>query len=175
MAPFIFNRSTRFMWMVSLTPRPLYPHDKVGGLDNLRRDKCLALAGLEPGSFSCSQVSVVTADRCVYQTAVLLRTQQDRRYHSEEYKWGTKYCRRNGSEDDTSCAAWTGLGKRQLRATCAYILKGNKDHVDDDQTLVVLRVSALSKTDTVVTVRRVRVTSFAMEKQYVLHILSVCL
>jgi hypothetical protein len=67
------------------------------------------------------------------------------------------------------------LGKRQLQATCADTLKGNKDHVDDDQTLVVLRVPALSKTFNVLTVKRVRVTIFAMEKQYVLHILSVCL
>jgi hypothetical protein len=55
------------------------------------------------------------------------------------------------------------LGKGQLRATRADILKGNKDHVDDDQTLVVLRVAALSKIGNVVTVRRVRVTIFAME------------
>jgi hypothetical protein len=52
-------------------------------------------------------------------------------------------------------------------------LKGNKDHVDDDQTLVVLRLPALGKTGNVVTVRRVRVTIFAIGKQYVLHILSV--
>jgi len=65
----------------------------------------LRLQGLEPGSSSYSQVCVVTADRRVCQTAVLLRTQQDRRYHSEEYKRVTKYWRRNGSEDGTSWAA----------------------------------------------------------------------